>query len=1239
MKIQVNEVYENERESGLKSISIAIYKSGILAFSTNLSVSGNEAIVELDISIETNFSQYHLGVTASDNNNNTSRKEVVFYSVPLPILDISINSPFVVTNTNLLNFYGTINVTKEVYGEIESVRLIISNESVIQTNDVSNFTDSSWSYQGHLPLVEVGSFYRTNAITAFLRTTKGYSTNSASVFVYYDTNLPFTAIIDPENNATVSASYFVILTNYDNFGLSESKLFVISSGVTDVYTNFVLKTNGYNVNFLFQTNTLIPYVMDSAGNEFYGTPINIVVDFGIPAISLHSPCSDFNTMHTNLGMLTFSGTASVGAGYNITNVVLLIYTNDSLAFSNSRQYNSPRVDWSISGTLFQGTNFVYYFACANNDKRSRTNYIVLVVDYIKPIAKILSPTNGQEFISNNIAVVTYVNDTNFSLGVVGKLYVGGDPYPVYTFGPGTNTNYVVVNRGSNVIELVSTDSYNNSETNRVVIYYFDSVYVSVLGSDINRGTIDSPLRSINKGVEKAITLGLSGVNVTAGSFSPNNGLEGSESGVVITNTSNLKIIGGWNNSFENITGYSELNGNGVLQHILFVSNVSNLVLRNLVIRGGKATISSPPHCHGGGMYLRSVAYSTISNVIIFSNSAFHSGGGIFMEYCSNNTLHVSVYDNSADWGGGLRLSHSVNNSISGNFYRNTATNLGGGILADGSYSLSNQIIANVYSNSSTNGGGIILASLNYVTLSGNVYGNSSKYSGGVFLINVTNATLNVKVYNNFATEGGGGITIHSSSNIFLENEVYKNLVSNSSTNGFGGGICLEGCKDVFLSNLVVSNNSVYSSNVVGGGIFAVSCRNLVGANLRVFGNTILATADAVGGGIGILSSEEVNLKEVEVERNSVTGRKVVMGGGIGIIDTTNLIITNLSSVSYNLISNVNITGTNLGGGIGVIRSLGINFHGLEVKYNTNSGGNVEVRAGGGIMISESLSGILSNVILLSNAVNSGGSGGGVFLSKARDLTILGSTISGNSPKGLTISLSTNSVVRNSSIRLNSGVGVELILSTNVGVVSSRIELNTNSAGFGGGIYILSSNSLIFVSNSSISSNYSIQGGGIYGYEKANIVGGNILQIMSNIISFNQASSSEGGGGIYAISSIRLKIGNNIFTNNSSGGESTTIVLRSSVGGGNWNNLSIVANVFSGSGSNSVAIYESGTFDIRNHSIVSNVFILSTYTNLYRDIEGIGVTDYIPSDLLGIQLLNTPNSLLHDANLASDNSGN
>jgi parallel beta-helix repeat protein len=228
------------------------------------------------------------------------------------------------------------------------------------------------------------------------------------------------------------------------------------------------------------------------------------------------------------------------------------------------------------------------------------------------------------------------------------------------------------------------DKYGQGKYGISYIY----VYVSTSGNDANDGLSPStPVRTLVRAIEVANTINsVSNVLIKVGSglYTPGSGLSNANVGLVI-NRPNLIISGGWNSDFTSVIDKSEFDGNNslFLHHIVMITNVTNVRLESLVIRGGNANVA--PNDSGGGIYVSNVSYLVIeSNVVISNNSANQCGGGLYLINSSNNTISGSVYSNSAYYGGGMYLVDSSNNTISGSVYGNSANYYGGGVYLDNS---------------------------------------------------------------------------------------------------------------------------------------------------------------------------------------------------------------------------------------------------------------------------------------------------------------------------------------------------------------------------------------------------------------------------------------------------------------------------------------------------------------------------------------------------------------------------
>lgn len=392
------------------------------------------------------------------------------------------------------------------------------------------------------------------------------------------------------------------------------------------------------------TNTVYVYAVDNAGNTSLMQSVSFVVSTNV-VVSITNPT---NNQPFNTTSVVVSG---VGSSYSGVKEVWL-----RLGSSGSFGKVSGTTSWftNLSG-LSEGTNVVYVYGVDNAGNVSVTQVVSFVVDTSRPTVAILHPTNNH--LNNSVDIVISGSSSSDDLSGVRDVWLRLGDSGGFGRVSGTSSwssNLSELSEGTNTVYVYAVDNAGNtSSTQSVSFIVAIRVYVSTSGDDANDGiTKTIPVRSIQVGLSRARSYNVNEIYITTGLYTPGSGLNssGSDSGVVITNN-NVRLIGGWNIGFSSIVGYSELDGNNVVKHIIFATNVTNLVLSNLVIRKGNAN-GGYPHDRGGEIYLSNVSYSLIGNVVVSNNSA-NLGGGIFLgSGANNNTISGSVYGNSANWFGG-----------------------------------------------------------------------------------------------------------------------------------------------------------------------------------------------------------------------------------------------------------------------------------------------------------------------------------------------------------------------------------------------------------------------------------------------------------------------------------------------------------------------------------------------------------------------------------------------------------
>jgi predicted outer membrane repeat protein len=1245
----VNKVYEKGKSvSSLDKVRVKIvsYNDNSELYNEEFKLSGYEGEVFDNVNLPLIFTSCSIFVEAYDSSGNVGKESFDFYIQGAPVFYVSISSPvpsfaWFITNVSHFALSGNVNISTSYYGDISNIWVVLSNSTALYSNSIGN--SQSFCFETNF-----GSLEENNWVYVYVLSTSNYWTNSWILYVY-DTNKPFVLILDPTNNQTIAAHYDVVVSNYDKYGVVSNFLMVVDeNNNTNIYTAYYSSYPFvYKVSFSNGTNEIIAYARDVVGNESY-TNVIVIVDESIPWVVISNTSPVYVGVSNNV--VTY-GSSGVGGGSVITNIRLFVYTNSVIGYSTNVNFSSSDVTFSISHPVFMGTNVVGVVAYADNGKTSATNYYTVIADYMKPFVNFML-TNDEIVVTsnaNNFNLVLEVGDTNYSLGGVVYIYVtnylSGDGY--YTSfwtngGVWTNTTTITLLGGRNDISVFYVDNFgNSSSTNLTNVYCFDNaVYVATDGNDSNHGTIYDPLKSVQVGVNKAYSLGVLNVKVKQGNYIPNAGLGNTGVGVVVSNA--ISIIGGFNNDFSSISGFSTFDGQNALNHVIVITNTTNVIrLQNLRIIGGSNTSTTYPDNHGGGILIANVTnLINISNVFVYNNYSLF-GGGIGVVNSSNRIVFVSpvaIYNNVSSNGGGIAFSQSTNNVIPTNTIHIVANNslYGGGVsVIDSKVSLKGNV--EVRYNSSQFGGGIYLTNSRNGEIDAQVYGNYATYGGGVYLIDSVSNVLKGITYSNYATNLGGGVYLTNSHGNTMEMTIFSNKSRE------GGGVYLVSSHSNILSNDVYYNEaspfygggvglnnsswntiggSIYSNFALtyGGGIYLnYSSSNTIGAN--VFGNKV---SNEGGGGIYLGYSVGNTIS------SNVYGNFATNGGGICLWRSTNNTISanvflnkansagggvfSIDSTSNTIGGNVYSNSSGDGGGLyltnshtntiscNVYANVATNYGGgilLSASYSNAVNGSVYSNVafnGGGVYFEYSLNNLVSGGIYGNNASNSGG---GIFFKLSLNNTISGSiysNIANTNGGGIYLNYSHNNTINadvwyNKALG-NGGGGIFLYCSTN-NTISGSIS-NNSALWSGGGIgFVNSTNNIV---NSTIFGNIAYQGGGI---ALSSSVSNKINGMVCNNFTTNY------GGGLY-LSSSRDNTINSIVCSNIAKDNGGGIYITGS------SNFYISSNV-----SYNVSYYNGGGIALNLSSgILSNVYFTNNVSSNF------GGAIYVGDGSGEIKLLNS-----------------
>lgn len=433
------------------------------------------------------------------------------------------------------------------------------------------------------------------------------------------------------------------------------------------------------------------------------------------------------------------------------------------------------------------------------------------------------------------------------------------------------------------------------------------LYVSTIGDDNNPGTMDSPFKTIQFAIDKAInntTNVATIICVEQGTYSPGNGLNNSGSGVVINN-SNIKLLGGWDSKFKTQIGYSILNGANSL-NVIKAYNVTNITINKFEISNGTSF-------SGGGIDFYNVSNSKITNSKITNNTAENKGGGVCIYGGTDNLIYNSVVsgnlvtDINGGRGGGICIDNSVNNTINTTISGNTCKCEGGGLSIIGGHDNKVSESSIIENNIANGGGGISLWETNNNMIYGTINNNNSgDWGGGVHFYRSSFNTINATVTNNKGIGNanwnymhGGGISLQDNCN---NNKIYGTVSNNILTdndgtgyyNGAGIGVWDSNYNEIYAE---ITNNyfSVSGSASGGGGI------SIAGDYNKIFGK-ISSNSAYEGGGIYIhVTDSHGRNNTIEAE---TTGNSAGFGGGVCVMMGPNYLSNIITGVYNNIATGI-----------------------------------------------------------------------------------------------------------------------------------------------------------------------------------------------------------------------------------------------------------------------------------------------------------------------------------------------
>ncbi len=390
------------------------------------------------------------------------------------------------------------------------------------------------------------------------------------------------------------------------------------------------------------------------------------------------------------------------------------------------------------------------------------------------------------------------------------------------------------------------------------------------------------------------------------------------------------------------------------------------------------------------------------------------------------------------------------------------------------------------------------------TISGNTATGPGASGGGIMNDQATIEVTDTVIDGNEAVRAGGGIEANAGTSSLDQVTLSNNKAG--PTPGNGGGMHVTGAGTVDINSSTVTKNSATAE---GGGLWNSGAGQFTVTNTAVVGNTAAGvTADQGGGGL--------------FQEAGATGNLTVNGGTI----TDNKATGAAGS----------------GGGI-------LNDQGTVEVTGTTIARNTSVRAGGGIEANIG-STTLDTVNLSTNTTGAGpGNGGGLHLTGAGDVKVLGSTVSGNKAAaeggGLWNSATGTFLVEGTTVSANTAGGNDADqggggIFNDGGALTVRgskvlDNVASGTSGSGGGIISLAGS--LTVSDTALSGNVARRAGG--GIEVANGTSAlTNVSLRNNVTSRNPGN----GGGLHVGGTGKVTYNGGTVTGNIAAAE----------GGGLWN---------------------------------------------------------------------------------------
>lgn len=361
-----------------------------------------------------------------------------------------------VVNTNTITLSGTSALNNSIW---------VNNTKIAVTDASGNWQGSSYGIQPPNSTLQPGpNILYVRAMDASYRVSQPVTAN-----VFYDPLMPtVTQPASPTNNSLVTLTGTKAANSY--LYLNNTLITTVPFANTSWSCPVTLANEG--------TNTISVYAKDSAGNQSHTASVAVVLDTIPPALFVSALR---NGSYTNTQAQNFTGTVT-DANFKQLTVSLV---NQGQLVVNNQPVTVTNGSYSTAVQLLPGTNIITITAAdlaGNVTSDTRTIYF----DNNTPVITINTPADNSY---TKLATVTVSGSVDRPATVT----VGGNPAAM----DGTNFSAQVVldTQGLHQIDVVATDLYNNSSSQKRTIT-FDNINpqlaIAAPGQDIiatNKSTV------------------------------------------------------------------------------------------------------------------------------------------------------------------------------------------------------------------------------------------------------------------------------------------------------------------------------------------------------------------------------------------------------------------------------------------------------------------------------------------------------------------------------------------------------------------------------------------------------------------------------------------------------------------------------------------------------------------------------------------------------------------------------